>query len=125
MNLANPSFTVFSKLDNRTLEGKADGSAHMQTYDPTNSKQIWIKSDLGDQWINTGTYQPLMAGNGRNWIIGSKNGNGYLILDQREPTKALDRGWKQANGQGLTTWQAHGAVNQRWNFVYFDENSEY
>ena len=111
--IENPAFVVFSQLDNRTLEGQTNGGAKMKTYDPNNDNQKWRITDMGHQWINIGTNQPLKINTGRNWKI-----DGKFIRDARENSRVLDRGWNQVEGQGLTTWTAHGAVNQRFDIHY-------
>ena len=108
---------MFSKLDNRTLEMHSDGIVRMQTYKEGNLNQQWVISDMGDQWMNVGLKKPMEIATGRNWILGEYK-NGYLILDKRSPTKAIDRGWDQKDGKMLVTWNAHGAPNQRFEMVY-------
>ena len=111
--IENPAFIVFSQLDNRTLEGQTNGGAKMKTYDPNNDNQKWRITDMGHQWINIGTNQPLKINTGRNWKM-----DGKFIRDARDNSRVLDRGWNQVEGQGLTTWTAHGAVNQRFDIHY-------
>ena len=110
---------MVSKLDNRVLEMGSDGSVKMQTQVDGNLNQQWVITDMGDQWINVGLKKPMEIASGRNWILGEYK-NGYTILDKRTPTKALDRGWNQADGTGLTTYNAHGAPNQRFELVYLN-----
>ena len=110
-------FVLFSKLDNRTLEMNSAGSVKMQTYEESNLNQQWVITDIGDQWMNVGLKKPMEVGNGRNWILGEYQ-NGYLILDKRTPTRAIDRGWVQEDGRGVGTYNAHGAPNQRFEMAY-------
>ena len=114
----NPKFAVISKLDNRALEIQEDDSLQMKTYDANNERQQWIKSDLGNQWINVGTGRSFRVGDFRSCRL-SEYDNGYLILNDRNPKQCLDRFWTQVEGK--VVWYSnhiHGKPTQRFDIVY-------
>ena len=108
---------MHSKLDGKVLEGQKDGTVKMKTYDPKNPRQLWIQTNVGQQWLNFETSLPMMASNGRNWIWKERCIENCMILDARNQNQALDRGWETAEGTNVITYEAHGADNQRWNYV--------
>ena len=83
----------------------------MKTYDPNNNNQKWRVTDIGHQWINMGTNQPLSVGTGRNWKI-----DGTIIRDARDNSRTLGRGWGQVEGSVTTV--NNGDIIQRFDIVY-------
>ena len=114
---------MHSKLDGKVLEGQDDGTVKMKTYDPKNPRQLWIQTNVGQQWLNFETSLPMMASNGRNWIWKERCTENCMILDARNQNQALDRGWETVEGTNVITFEAHGADNQRWNYVQVNNNA--
>ena len=88
----------------------------MKTYNPENSRQIWIESDIGQQWVNFETSKPMIAGNGRNWFRGECDYH-CLILDARDQSQALTRSWDAEEKSVVFTWDANGSQYQRFNYL--------
>ena len=114
-------FSVISKLDNRALECQDDGTVIMKDYDPENPRQIWVVTNIGHQWINLATSQPMRAGPGRNWIYNYNAGCinfDCQIYDARDTTQVLDRQLCYEEGCGVITSSANNAEdNKLWKFI--------
>lgn len=82
----------------------------MKTYNPNNDNQKWRATNIGHQWINMGTNQPLSVGKGRNWKI-----DGTIIRDARDNSRTLGRGWDQVEGSVTTV--NNGDIIQRFDIV--------
>ena len=90
---------IRSDLDERVIEGKANGEGMMNTIDANNQNQIWVKKDVEDgvQFINVATRLPLMISDISVWTYTDQR----TIEVPGEPGRGFDRGFRQIDGQGI------------------------
>ena len=102
------------------MECQDDGTVIMKDYDSENPRQIWVETNMGHQWINLATSQPMRAGPGRNWIYngGCTNNFECQIYDARDSTQVLDRQSCYEEGCGVITSSANNSEdNKLWKFI--------
>ena len=89
------AFFIISRLHGRVAEGKPGGYAKNMPFDPSNPKQLWMETSIGNQFINVATGLPMYAGAGRAWRFGEQQ----RIFDQSG--RALFARWKNEDGVDL------------------------
>jgi len=112
---SNPQqYYITSKLDNRVIEGTAGGDGQMMTKSDNNLAQKWIRvsSENGEKYINVQTKLPFYVSTTDTWIYD----NQQRIVEAKDQAKALDRGWRKQDGQGIVMWNKHQWKNQKFTF---------
>merc|ERR1711935_607990 len=107
-------YYITSKLDNRVIEGTAGGDGQMMTKSDNNLAQKWIRvsSENGEKYINVQTKLPFYVSTTDTWIYD----NQQRIVEAKDQEKALDRGWRKQDGQGIVMWNKHQWKNQKFTF---------
>jgi len=109
--VAGTHYHITSKLDGRVvqLKEKTRGLLEMWQKRASDPVQLWHLTAQG-YLVNQAAPNVLLAVNGFGaWQLV----DGWLRA-KAHADKVLDRGWTATDGQGLTTWTAHGGAIQQW-----------
>eukprot|EP00927_Polykrikos_kofoidii_P074379 TRINITY_DN70365_c0_g1_i1.p1 TRINITY_DN70365_c0_g1~~TRINITY_DN70365_c0_g1_i1.p1 ORF type:complete len:716 (+),score=97.82 TRINITY_DN70365_c0_g1_i1:89-2236(+) len=113
---------IRSVLDGRVLRINAGtGKSEMWTRQSAGDEaQLWRRTSFGNHIVNVASGRLLSLWGRGSWTFSLVKPKVLVSEDGF----ALDRGWSQEDGAGVTVWRAHGAVNQQWEFVLVEEGSE-
>ncbi len=109
-------FAIVSGVDGRAVEDQGDGTYLMKDLDTGNANQLWVETDVGNQWFNVGTGNSLVAGSAnkptRSWSLNDKG----AVYDTRKTNFVLDRDNAGEDGDSVGVSKAKKNLkdNQKW-----------
>ena len=94
---ASKSFMLISRLDGKAVEGLDDGKVKFFDKDITKPEQKWIRTQIGDQFINVKTKKALETYSGKSWTFDGK----MRVVSSRDSTIVMASTWSHDNGRDV------------------------